>query len=72
MLELGAEGSVLDIVDLPLVALFDIVDAHAAALGAEVGVVVYAEEDIEHDIAPRDGAEEAAHEDSFCRSVPAG
>ena len=50
--KLGAEGGVLDIVDLPLISLFEIVDAHAAAFGAEVGVIVYAEKDVEHDVAP--------------------
>ena len=49
--------------DLTLEALLRVVDRHAAELGAEVGVVVDAEEGVENDVALGYSAEEAAH---FC------
>ena len=62
-LEAGAERRVRDVVDLTLEALLRVVDRHAAELGAEVGVVVDAEEGVENDVALGYSAEEAAH---FC------
>ena len=50
-LEPGAKRRVRDVVDLTLEALFRVVDRHAAELGAEVGVVVDAEEGVENDVA---------------------
>ena len=61
LFELGAEGGVLDVVDLALEAVPLIVDRHTAPLGAQVGVVVGAEEEVQHAVLPGDGAEEAAH-----------
>ena len=61
LFKLGAEGGVLDVVDLPLKAAFLVVDRHAAPLGAQVGVVVGAEEEVQHAIALGDRAEETAH-----------
>ena len=52
-----------DSVDLPLEALFRIVKGESGPAGAEVGVVVDAEEGVENDVALGYSAEEAAH---FC------
>ena len=42
--KLGAEGRVLNVVNLTLEALFRIVEGQAAPLGAQVGMIVRAEE----------------------------
>ena len=61
LFEFGTEGGVVDAVDLALEAGILIVDDHARPAGAQVGVVVHAEEHIILDIALGNGAEEAAH-----------
>ena len=57
----GAEGGVCDGVDLPVKAVFPAPDRHPGVAGAEMAVVVGAEEDIQDHVAPGDGAEETAH-----------
>ena len=52
LLELGPEGGVLDIVDLALKALLPVVKDHAAPVGAQMGVVIHAEKDVEGNVAP--------------------
>ena len=61
LVELGAEGGVLDVVDLPLEAVLPVIDRHASPLGAQVGVVVGAEEHVQHAVMPGDRAEKSAH-----------
>ena len=43
LVKLGAEGGVLDVVDLPLEAQLRVPGGHAAPAGAQVGVIVCAE-----------------------------
>ena len=51
LLELGAEGGVLNVVDLPVKAgSVPVIDGHAAPAGAQVGVVVRAEEHVQHHV----------------------
>ena len=66
LLELGAEGGVLDGVDLPLEAVGLIVDDHAAPAGAQVGVVVHAEENVKGDVSMGDRAKKTAHVILLC------
>ena len=47
LLKLGAEGGVLNGVDLPLEPIFGVMDDHAAPPGAQVGVIVHSKEDIQ-------------------------
>ena len=54
------EGSVLDVVDLAFKALFA-QHRHTAGLGAQVGMIVHAEEHIHGYIAPGNGAKKTAH-----------
>ena len=47
LLELGAEGGVLDGVDLALESVLGVMDQHTAPAGTQMGVVVHSEKDIE-------------------------
>ena len=60
-LELGAEGGVLNVVDLPLEAAGLVVDGHAAPAGAQMRVVVHTEENIKHAISLGDRSKKPAH-----------
>ena len=60
-LELRPEGRVLNIMDLPLEALFLVKENHTTPACAEVGMVVRAEKDVQGDIAVRYRAKKAAH-----------
>ena len=57
LFKLGAEGGVVDIVDLALEADFGVIDRHTAALGAKVRVIIHAEENI-NDAIPFQGCSE--------------
>ena len=60
LLKFGPEGGVLNIVDLALEAVLLIVYDHASPAGAQVGVVVHAEKDVEHAIPLGDCSEKSA------------
>ena len=62
LFKLGAEGGVFDVVDLALEAVRFIVDDHAAPAGAQVGVVVHSEEDVQGHVPLGYGAKKASHE----------
>ena len=62
LFKFGAEGGVFDGVDLPLEAVLLIVNNHASPAGAQMGVVVHAEENVKGHVALGDRAEESAHE----------
>ena len=69
-LKLGAEGRVFDVVDGPLEAALA-VHHHAAAPGAEMGVVVRAEKQVKYAVVFQSNAEKSTHvPHSFCRQVP--
>ncbi len=62
LFELCTEGSVLNIVNLPVKACsFFVVDGHAAPAGAQMGVIVRAEEHIQHHVPFRNRAKKTAH-----------
>ncbi len=61
LLELGAEGGVFNVVDLPVETLLPIVDGHAAPASAQVGVVVRAEEHIQHHVPLGNRTKKTAH-----------
>ena len=56
-----AERGVFDGVDLPLEPVLLIVDEHTAPAGAQVGVVVHAEEHVQHHVVMRRRPKESAH-----------
>ena len=60
-LELRPEGRVLNIMDLPLEALFPVKENHTTPACAEVGMVVRAEKDVQGNIAVGYRSEKAAH-----------
>ena len=65
LFKFGSERSVLNGVDLPLEAVLLIVDQHAAPAGAQVGVVIHSEKDIQGYVLVCCCAEKAAHRSSF-------
>ena len=68
-LKLGAEGGVFNVVDLALKAVLLVVYDHAAPAGAQVGVVVHSEEDIQGYVLVRHRAKKASHVSaSLCSS----
>ena len=62
LLELGAEGRVLDGVDLALEARAFVPDDHAGAPRPEVGVVVHAKEHVKNHVAARRRPKEGSHQ----------
>jgi hypothetical protein len=48
LLELGSKGCIFDVMDLALEAVLLIVNDHAPPAGAQVGVVVHAEKEVEN------------------------
>lgn len=60
-LELRPKGRVLNIMDLPLEALFLVKENHTTPACAEVGMVVRAEKDVQGDLAVRYPRQKAAH-----------
>ena len=60
-LKLGAEGGVFNVVDLALKAVLLVVYDHAAPAGAQVGVVIHSEENIQRHVPLGDGAKKASH-----------
>ena len=60
LFKLGPEGGVLDVVDLTLEAALPVVDDHAPPAGAQVGVVVHAEEHVQHAVLLGDGSKKSA------------
>ena len=48
--EFRPERGVFDVVDLALKASISIIDGHSAAASAEMGMIVYAEKNVEHAI----------------------
>ena len=60
-LELRPEGGVLNIMDLPLEALFPVKENHTTPACAEVGMIVRAKEDVQGNIAVGYRSEKAAH-----------
>ena len=61
LLKLGAEWGVLNGVDLPLEAVLRVIDNHTAPAGAQVGVVIHAEENVKGYVVLRDRAKKTAH-----------
>ena len=61
MLKLGAEGRVLDVVDLPLQADLGVIGRHTAPAGAEMRMIVRAEENIGDRVVLADDAKKTAH-----------
>ena len=62
MLKLGSEGGVFDVMDLPLQAFLGIPGRHTAAAGAQVGMVIHAEEHIHHTIQLGCDSKKSSHE----------
>ena len=61
LLELGAEGGVVDVMDLPLQADLGVVGGQAPSAGAQVGVVVRAEEHVPQTFPCGGYPEESSH-----------
>ena len=61
MLEAGAEGRVLDAVDVALQTDLGVKGGHAGTVGAEVGVIIGAEEHIQHAIPFGSHSEKSTH-----------
>ena len=61
LLELGAEGGVLNVVNLPLEPVLAVMDGHATPAGAKVRVVVHSEENIQGHVLVCYCAKKAAH-----------
>ena len=62
VLELRAEGGVLNGMDLALEPIGVVAHDHARAARAQMGMVVNAEKHIQHHVAPGNCSEKAAHE----------
>ena len=61
-LKLGAEGGVLNIVDLAVEpVVYRVVDGHTPPAGAQMGVVVHAEKDVKHAIPLGDRSKKTTH-----------
>ena len=60
LLEFRAEGSIFNIVNLPLEAAFLIIDNHAAPAGTQMGVIVHAEKDVENAVPLGDRSKKTA------------
>ena len=59
--KLGAEGGIFNVVNLTLETVFTVIHDHTGPAGAQVGVIVRTEENVQYRVAPGYGAEKAAH-----------
>jgi len=55
-LKLGAEGGILNVVNLALEAVRGVIDDHAAPAGAQMRVIVYSEKNVKHAVPLGDSA----------------